>query len=100
MITDAAVHTTGINWESVAVIISSIAIILTPMIAFLYRTTVKWTHVEDKLENVVEDVKDLVKDKDKVHTEILSQMTHDRDATDKRLRWLEQNLWRRKGPNE
>lgn len=96
MIADTAVHTTGINWESVAVIISSIAVIMLPVFGFLYRITVKWTRVEDKLENVVDDVKELVVDKDRVHSEILAQMTHDRDATDKRLRWLEQNLWRRR----
>lgn len=89
------VHTTGVNWESVGVIITGITLIVAPVFVFLVRITAKWTKVEDKLENVVEDVKALVVDKDKVHAEFLAQMREDRSATDRRLRWLEQNLWRK-----
>jgi hypothetical protein len=94
MLADATVHTTGINWESVAVIAASVFAVLSPILLLLIRTIQKWTRVEDKLEDLVTDVKQLVIDKDRVHLEINTQIREDRTATDRRLRWLEEHLWK------
>lgn len=66
---------------------------LIPALVLLVRLVVKWTKVEERLAELAEDMRELVKDKDKVHTELATQMREDRAATDRRLRWLEENLW-------
>jgi hypothetical protein len=53
-----------------------------------------------QLKNIVEDIRALVADKDRTHTEILEQMREDRKATDRRLRWLELNVWSRRRRND
>lgn len=42
-------------------------------------------------------MRQLVENKDRIHAEMLGQMREDRQATDRRLRWLEEYLWRRGG---
>jgi hypothetical protein len=75
------------------IIIAALSLGFTALAATLgviVRTVRHQTTVEDKLDNVIKDVEDLVADKDKVHTAIFTQMQVDRDATDKRLRYLEE----------
>lgn len=81
--------------QRLALILSTLGIVFIPMLTFLIRATVKWTRVEDELRQVADDLKQLVADKDRTHRDILNQMTNDRSATDRRLRWLEEHLWRR-----
>lgn len=81
--------------QTIGIIISFCAVFLIPTLLLLYRGIVKWTRTEDKLDHLIEDVGKLVKDKDETHSAIIKQMTDDRKATDTRLRWLEENLWRR-----
>jgi hypothetical protein len=81
-----------VAWGTLA--LSVIGIILIPMgIAFI-RLIRKWTQIEDRLTDLAKDMRELVEDKDKVHSEILGQMREDRKATDRRLRWLEEHLWK------
>lgn len=86
--------TTG-QLQVVGLIISFFAVFLIPTMIMLYRGIVKWTRTEDKLDHLIEDVEKLVRDKDATHSAMIQQMTDDRKATDTRLRWLEENLWRR-----
>jgi hypothetical protein len=79
-----------------SLILSALSIVFIPMMIMLYRGIVKWTRVESKLEELGSDIKQLVVDKDKTHAEIIRQMTNDRQATDRRLRWLEENVWKSK----
>ena len=81
--------------QVVAILLSAMGIIFIPMIIVLYRGIVKWTRTEDKLDELVKDVGKLIIDKDQTHKEMLQQMTDDRQATDRRLRWLEENIWNR-----
>lgn len=67
-----------------------IAVLLIPLIVMLARGMVRWVRTEDKLNELVEDVRKLVDDKDRTHREISEQMRFDRDATNKRLRYLEE----------
>lgn len=80
-------HVTA-NWA--AIMLTVVSVLLLPALAILIRGAVKWTRTEDKLAELVGDVRQLIADKDKVHGEILEQMRVDRDATDKRLRYVEQ----------
>lgn len=80
------------------ILILAISLVFTIMVAVLgaiIRVTQKWTRTEDKLNGLIEDVKELIKDKDKTHTDIIATMRDDRAATDRRLRWLEETLWKR-----
>lgn len=75
-----------------------VSIILVPTFVLIVRGMVKWTKVEGKLDEVVKDMKELVENKDRIHAAMLEQMKDDRSVTDRRLRWLEENLWK-KGRN-
>lgn len=81
--------------EIVTLILGIVTTLLIPLIVFLIRGAIKWTRVESKLDSVVTELRSITADKDKVHSEIYSQMREDRAATNKRLRWLEEYLWRR-----
>lgn len=78
----------------VSIILSVIGIVFIPLLITLIRVTVKWTKVEAKLDELARDMRDLVESKDKVHTDMIRSMSEDRDATNRRLRWLEEHIWR------
>lgn len=82
------------HFETYTLILSLAAIVIIPLIVLLIRITQKWTRVEGKLETLANNMDKLVKDKDAIHTEMISQMRDDRKATDRRLRWLEEHLWK------
>jgi hypothetical protein len=71
-----------------------IAVLLIPGLTLLWRGAVKWTRVEVKLDAVVKDLSKIVEDKDRTHAELAAQMREDRTATNSRLRWLEEHLWK------
>jgi len=81
------------QWLTLAILILSVVIV--PVLVTMLRMSIRWTRVEAKLEQLVLDVKKLVVDKDRTHQELQQQATNDRQATDKRLRWLEEFLWKR-----
>lgn len=84
------------HYEWITLILTILSVLLIPCLILLVRATVKWTRVEDRLNMVADDLKELVHDKDKVHQEIIAQMREDRNATNRRLRWLEENLWKKR----
>lgn len=69
--------------------------VFSAFVGILIRTVRRNTRADDKLDSLVESVRQLVADKEKVHTAILEQMRYDRDATDRRLRFMEE--WFMKG---
>lgn len=69
------------------------------IIVYILRLAVRWARVEHQLEDLVSDVKQLVNDKDKVHQALYESMREDRNATNIRLRWLEEHLWGRRSGN-
>ena len=81
--------------EVVTFVLSIITTLLIPLVIFLVRGAIKWTRVEAKIDHAINELSNIVADKDKVHTEIYMQMREDRAATDRRLRWLEEYLWKR-----
>lgn len=61
----------------------------------LARMAARWSRIEADLSHLSADMHELVQDKDRVHAEMLTQMREDRSVTDRRLRWLEEHLWKR-----
>jgi hypothetical protein len=78
----------------IGIALTAIAVLILPGVALLWRGAVKWTRVEVKLDNVVADLGRIVEDKDRTHAEMIAQMREDRAATNQRLRWLEEHLWK------
>jgi deoxyadenosine/deoxycytidine kinase len=86
------------NWTQwIGIVLTILAILLIPAIGLLVRLVVKWTKVEDRLESLARSMEVLVQDKEKTHSEMLAQMREDRTATNTRLRWLEEHVWRGEG---
>jgi|SRR5205809_684987 len=79
----------------IGVVLTAIGVVVVPCMLFLWRSAVRWTRVETKLETIFEKLDEIVKDKDKVHQEIIVSQREDRLATNRRLEWLERNLWQR-----
>lgn len=78
-------------WISIAIAaLTLVGAGLGATLRYLIKSVRHQTQIEDKLDNAIEDIARLVVDKDKVHTAIYEQMRVDRDATDKRLRYLEE----------
>lgn len=84
-------------FEWSVVILSIISVMLIPLVGLLIHLTIKWTRAEARQEEMAKDIKDLVDSKEKVHSELYKQMTSDRQSADRRLRWLEENLWKSGG---
>jgi len=78
----------------ILIILSIMGVILIPTFAMMFRIAIRWTRTEDRLSNLVDDVRELVQSQDKIHAEMLSQMRVDREATDRRLRFLEEWIMR------
>jgi len=54
------------------------------------RVILKFSRSESKLNMLADDLKELIENKDRIHAELVAQMGRDRDATDRRLRYLEE----------
>lgn len=80
---------TRFEWTSIGLTV--VAIIGVPMLALIIRLTVRFTRMADRIA-------DLVNDEEKAHQEMYRTMREDRLATDRRLRWLEESVWRRSLP--
>lgn len=76
-----------------ALAVSFMGIIVIPTLILVVRAAIRWKGVEDRMNSVANDLGDIVRDKDRIHAEMIAQMREDRKATDRRLRWLEENLW-------
>ena len=62
--------------------------------ALLVRAIVKWTRVQIAIEQIATDLKESVEHQNEVHQEIYREMREDRSVTNKRLRYLEETLWK------
>lgn len=78
------------HFELIMIALTTATSLLIPAVVIMIRGAVKWTRTEDQLGHLVDRVGDLVNDKDQVHHEILEQMRLDREATNTRLRYLEE----------
>ena len=80
--------------DIIGLILAIVSVLVVPLIVVLIRGAIKWTRVETKLDQAIARLDDIVRDKDETHRVMIQQMTDDRKATDQRLRWLEENVWR------
>ncbi len=76
-------------------LVTGIGVICIPTLIMLAKGASRWARTETHLETLIGEVRQLVQDKDKTHEEMLEQMRVDRDATDRRLRFMEEWYMRR-----
>jgi hypothetical protein len=80
--------------DFLTLIVSAIGAILLPTLIMILRGIVRWTRTwtitEEKLSAVASDLSELMAQKDQVHAALFDQMRVDREATDKRLRFIEE----------
>lgn len=67
------------SFELLTLIMSFIGVILIPCVVLMIRGAIKWTRTEGKLSELITDVRELVE-----------QGKADKEATDKRLRYIEE----------
>jgi hypothetical protein len=91
-----------LTYQGASLLLSVIVFMVVPLIVAVIRSNVRWSKVEGKVDTVIRDLdrmvksqEKLVEDKDKVHSAMLDTIRDDRRATDRRLRWLEENLWKK-----
>lgn len=74
----------------IIVLLTFMSVIIIPGQVIIVRGAVKWTKTEDKLAGLMVSMEKLVEEKEKVHAAIIEQMTADREATDRRFRFIEE----------
>lgn len=77
-------HVTG--YEVITLVLTFCALIFLPGVGLMITMIIKWTRTQSQIAAMAEDVKD-----------IRSELREDRNATNHRLRWLEENMWNRPG---
>lgn len=93
------------NDQRFSILILLITLFFGTGLGFIIRASMRWARVEIRLDEVCADVSLLTSNKDKVHSEMVenmslvhrdisNQMREDRAATNQRLRWLEENVWK------
>lgn len=94
--------------DIIQITLTVIAVVLIPFLVFVVRKLIHDARMEAKLDTAIQDLAELMKNKDATHAAMLDQMKYDRDATDKkiqtlqsstdrRLRFLEEYVWRTTG---
>lgn len=78
-------------------LLTLIFMVISAILTIVVRGERRQTRTEDKVSQMVDKVEEIVRDKDRIHKEMLEQMRYDRDATNKRLRFVEE-WFMRKGP--
>jgi hypothetical protein len=69
--------------ERFALTLSVISAIGLPTLGLMFRMAIQWTHTQDRLTEIATDLKELEADSQR-----------DRKAMDRRVRYLEETLWR------
>lgn len=82
---------------TVQLVLAVMSVIIIPLVALMIRLIIRWSKMESALSSLTKDVSDLVRNKEATHTAMLDTMREDRKATDRRLRWLEENVWNNQG---
>lgn len=73
-------------------ILSLVFTVLCVLLGVLINIVRKFTKVEDRQDELIRNVDRLVKDKDQTHNAMLEQMRFDREATNKRFRFIEERF--------
>lgn len=76
---------TDFEWLTVAM--TGVSALALPALGLAMRLTVRLTRMTDQITA-------LAQDGEQMRTEMYRTMREDRAVTDRRLRWLEENLWK------
>ena len=71
-------------------LLTLVFLVMSAILGMLVRSVQKFTRVEVRQDVLIRDVSALVESKDKTHQAMLEQMRLDRDATNQRLRYIEE----------
>lgn len=82
-------------YQYLEIILTILAVLILPGIGLMIRSAVRSARLESDVRNVIDDVKQVIMTETEAHKEIYEQMREDRKASNQRLMWLEQNLWKR-----
>lgn len=63
------------------------------VLAFIFRPGIKWREIRDSLDELSFAVSELAEEITASNAQLLNMIREERDATSKRLTWLEDNLW-------
>lgn len=74
--------------DILSAVIAVVGVILIPLLVLLVRIVIRQANVEAVVTTAVNDFRETTK-------EMYSSMREDRQSTNRRLTWLEQNLYRR-----
>lgn len=77
-------------------IVAIVSGIIIPLLGFLVVIAVQWGGIRADLRALNKQLADIVQSEEETHKLITDQLRIDRDATDKRLRWLEEHLWNKR----
>jgi LPS O-antigen subunit length determinant protein (WzzB/FepE family) len=81
----------------IAAFTGPIVVILLAILGVLFRATAKWASLETSVRQIEKAAIAEQEQNRAAHIEMQTQMREDRNATNQRLRWLEENLWMREG---
>lgn len=70
------------------------ALALLAFCGLVVRSIQRNVKIDDKLGELTREIRDMGIEKEKTHVAIFDQMKYDRDATDRRLRFLEEYFMR------
>jgi hypothetical protein len=66
------------------------------LMTYIVKGATRMTRTEAKLSELVDDIKEMIVAKEKDHDRLGQALKHIYESTDKRLRFLEENFWKRR----
>lgn len=69
--------------------------LMVTLITYIVRFASRMARTEEKVSQLVDDITKLVGSKEKDHERLAQGLSKINESTDKRLRYLEENFWRR-----
>lgn len=66
------------EYDRLSLFLGIVGIVIIPLIVFVFKSVIRWTRVEAKLDRVIE-----------IQSGLATDLREDRRATNERLQWLE-----------
>lgn len=79
--------------EIIGIVGLTLSVIVIPFFVVLWKTSARWTTMDMRMAQMNTELRALVNDKERAHSTLLDQITRDREATNMRLRYLEEHAW-------
>ena len=74
--------------------LSILGVVLIPSQVALFRAAMKWADIQSEVRQLSRKLAEMIEQKNRDHDNIYKGMQDDRLATNQRLRWLEEHVWR------